>query len=477
MAMYENGAQRRRNLLNTYNSVFNNFYNVFETSRLYNPENWNVSANFNGFFARYGRSDIPFGTFVASLIQPHLIIQEISRWRLRFNLAMSFKEVFEHPQKFLTLHREPTWAEKLELLQSKILWLFSQFFKTLTTILRTIKFTIPPIIFTSIILGLLKLINYCYYKSYTQITPPEKTISMADLYANRPDLHRPLAQPPNHIIGGHVIPYVPPRPLFNGQDPEVAFQRHLNYLAPKELLNYRNYPVEHQNRAKELITEMNEFLRKKKNHYLNTCPVCRLCIIDCTCEESEAILRREATSLDENITRKRIELQDLYDDDGISQFKRGTEIDLPLKTNFVARFINNFCTLGVRWKIMKRFEIEDRRPGTEKHICTGNSKFWLIRQQLLYIKFLGREYNFDRNRLNFFGPNRDLVISEDHSRYNRRGTLSTDFKACLKGLLENSIAIPVNHPLFVENLINPLKDASYIMRALHEGAVLPYWDF
>ena len=131
------------------------------------------------------------------------------------------------------------------------------------------------------------------------------------------------------------------------------------------------------------------------------------------------------------------------------------------------------CGFTVKWEVCDSVVVDDTRPESEKHIGVGNTKFYILRQDL-FIKFpFKKKIRLNPSLLRFLSlPSRDLIVSEDLIRNQRRSSLDDSFDDSLKGLCENTLSIPLNDPLFLLNNCSPIRDSFLLASSVHHQCVV-----
>lgn len=387
--------------------------------------------------------------YLRMIFDYNFLFDEISQWRLNFSISKLLEGSFA---KAFSYYRIPTLRELISTVFEDIVYAFSS---TKTEILKLLAFLQrhgKKLFIAMAISYIIFAINLFMKKNNYKAFDP----TSADPINHRPNQVR-------NMIPRNVVP-----------------------------MDVTGYPARNREIAQDLLDQVNAVDYQLNNPTVIACACMKgknnitQCV--CTYGTPPVPINGPSQMIHNRLleTRHKLarQLQHLSVDRDAPSFVAGQTMKYELypSTFYVLLKALLGVSFKVTWTLRERFEVVDTRPTHERHISQGPSAFWVIEQNNTrgYIDFMGyrMHFHFPRRHLRFFQiPSRDLVVSEDHIRSQRRGALSTDFDTSLKAILQTSMAIPINDPNFVVQKIDPMRDAYLVARAIHGKYVPSYWDF
>lgn len=223
---------------------------------------------------------------------------------------------------------------------------------------------------------------------------------------------------------------------------------------------------------------------KKCHNTLKTC-ICKGVVNKGRAEAVANIVARKQLAL--KVAKKKEQFAVL---DQISPLEIGDYYEVVVNTSAFTRMINSLTPfkVTVMWTVLQDYVVSDSRPMAERHITLGNTRYLILRQvsvQITYRSLFGKHSvrvggKCPGKVLSMLGlPPRDLVISEEHARIVRHGSVLGKYPESLKGRLETNLSVPLNDPYFKALQAHPLRDALFVNRSLLAKHETPssYEDF
>lgn len=243
-------------------------------------------------------------------------------------------------------------------------------------------------------------------------------------------------------------------------------------------LDINMYDPSTHEQALALIEEYSDLTQQAR-----FCSVCGYVHADCTCPAGPLASSRRDANMNINrllvVTRR---LSRLLVEDEDRQFFTGESFVFPLEHGIEAKLRKYFFGRypSIVLTVRGSFRTNDNRPTSERHISVGNTRYWVFSvsatQAIDTLFYTGVVRILPEVFPNFDLPCRDIVVSEDHTRVLRRGSLSEEFTKNVRSHLECSLSTPIadNHVL---HHCNTLKDASFLLRTFQSRSVQPYSSF
>lgn len=267
------------------------------------------------------------------------------------------------------------------------------------------------------------------------------------------------------------------------------YARFTGPLGPQTQPKRAEEELELKYKGKELKLEA-EAIRKD----LVPCPKCRNTLKTCICK---GIVNKGRAEMVSNIVaRRKLALkvakkkEEFLVNDLISPLEVGDYFEVKINTNLLCRLLHKTTPIKVTvlWTVLQDYVIQDTRPMAEKHITLGNARYLILRQVSVQIKYktFFKNFKYQVGGKNPGGvlallglPPRDLIISEEHARLIRHGSVLGKYPESLKGRLETNLSVPLNDPYFKALEAHPLRDALFINRSLLASHETPpsYEDF
>jgi len=244
-----------------------------------------------------------------------------------------------------------------------------------------------------------------------------------------------------------------------------------------------SFPVHNQDKAEELLENLNTMSVRRLTLPNELCPDCNCVLAFCQCAIPAQHHIASLNALDNDIQNVERQLENLWRPKVCATFPVGQVFPLKTRASFLTEWLEYLgLEPSVDLAVVDLIQTGDNRPEIEKHIRAGNARFLIFEQRpFLTIPYWFQTYyriDLHPSILTYFGhPCRDLVVSEDLLRNTRRGCLTDQFDATLRGQLENTLSVPINDPAFIILEAHPVKDTFFAGRALHHGECKPYSDF